>query len=88
MQRYVGEVHPVLRIHGNVDVEETEILIQREFLERACKAMEAKSGSTVKSEVKECIDILNQMEEIPYGSELYLFSLNLFARQDKHLYFL
>lgn len=67
------------RRHGNSNIEE--------FLERICTAIEVKSGSTVKSEVEECINILNQMEEISRGNELYLFLLNLFARQDKRLIF-
>lgn len=87
MQRYVEKTGPTPRIHENVDAEETEIPNIEDYLERICIAMEEKSRSTAKTEVEECINILNQMEEIPCGSELYLFSLNLFARHEKRLIF-
>uniref|UniRef100_A0A1D1Y5X1 Zinc finger CCCH domain-containing protein 43 n=1 Tax=Anthurium amnicola TaxID=1678845 RepID=A0A1D1Y5X1_9ARAE len=65
--------------------ESTSMTVGRPF-SHLCDAVE--SGSTVTStlkerySIKECVDVLNEMREIPQGSELYMFALDLFVKRE------
>ncbi|MQM00573.1 hypothetical protein Taro_033303 [Colocasia esculenta] len=80
----------VRRKRKNQDPERSIHGLKREMVARRighlCEAVE--SGSTVTStlkerySIKECVDVLNEMHEIPQGSELYMFALDLFVRKE------
>lgn len=80
MQRYIEGYQLVMWLHVIVEEEATKNANIEDYLERTLYAVELRSESTARSEVEECIYIMNKMDEIPCRIELYFFILNLFTR--------
>eukprot|EP00262_Sarcandra_glabra_P009157 TRINITY_DN2318_c0_g4_i1.p1 TRINITY_DN2318_c0_g4~~TRINITY_DN2318_c0_g4_i1.p1 ORF type:complete len:428 (-),score=66.79 TRINITY_DN2318_c0_g4_i1:223-1428(-) len=56
-------------------------------LNRLCDAIESRSMATSRryvegASIKECIELLNQMPEVPRGSKLYLFAVDTFLNKE------
>ncbi|KAI3458941.1 hypothetical protein Pfo_015604 [Paulownia fortunei] len=52
------------------------------YLSRICETVEA-MGARSENTMQECINILNEMCEVPKGSELYLFACRLFLKKEQ-----
>ncbi|KAI3445218.1 hypothetical protein Pfo_001883 [Paulownia fortunei] len=52
------------------------------YLDRICETVEA-MGARSENTMQECINILNEICEVPKGSELYLFACRLFLKKEQ-----
>ncbi|KAI3445097.1 hypothetical protein Pfo_001762 [Paulownia fortunei] len=57
------------------------------YLGRICETVEA-MGARLENTMQECINILNEMCEVPKGSELYLFACRLFLKNEQRNLFI
>ncbi|KAI3451700.1 hypothetical protein Pfo_008365 [Paulownia fortunei] len=57
------------------------------YLSRICETVEA-MGARSENTMQECINILNEMCEVPKGSELYLFACRLFFKKEQRNLFI